>query len=87
MPEPVLLPGFAYDDGKAEAMADALAATLAQARLADVTVPDQLAALGIMAARLIAGSRLRTTPQRATSAVAAFTIAWLTSRIPPAKAP
>ncbi len=87
MPEPVELPGFAYDDGKAEAMADALAATLVQARLAEVTLPDQLAALGIVTARLIAGSRLRTTPQRAVSAVAAFTIAWLTSRIPPAKAP
>ncbi len=87
MPEPVELPGFSYDDGKAEAMADALAATLAQARLAEVTLPDQLAALGIMAARLIATSRLKTAPGRATEAVAAFTLAWLARRIIPRQTP
>ena len=85
MPDPVEFPGFAYDDGKAEAMADALAATLAHARLAEITGPDQLAALGIAAARIIAESHLRNSPGRVTRALAAFIVAWLTIRINPTK--
>ncbi len=80
MAEPVDFPGFHYDDGKAEAMADALSATLAQARLAQVTVPDQLAALGIVAARLIVSSRLKTAPQKATQALADFTATYAATR-------
>lgn len=68
-------------------MADALAATLDQARLADVTVPDQLAALGIVAARLIMASRLRTAPQKATTGLAEFIAAWAATRLPKARPP
>lgn len=45
--------GFSYDQGHAEAMADAIRATFDQARRFQVTIPDQLAALGIVAAELI----------------------------------
>lgn len=71
MPE-VPFPGFHYDIGKADAMADAIDALLKQADATLATVPDKLAALGIVAALLITRSRLKSAPKAAADALAAY---------------
>ncbi len=55
-------PGFAYDDYKAGAIADALEATLTRALGGQVTAPEQLAGAEILAARIIGGTWLRRNP-------------------------
>ena len=52
MPE-VPFEGFSYDQGQAEAMADTIRTVFEQARRFNVSIPSQLAALGIVAAQLI----------------------------------
>jgi len=54
MAQSVPFPGFAYDDGKADTMADAILATLAQLPAGSTTLIDRLAALGIAAALTLA---------------------------------
>ncbi len=69
-------PGSAYDVGRAEAIADAMRAVLVQARLFDVDRIDLLAAVGILAAQVIAASKLRTRADQAVDRLADFTRAW-----------
>lgn len=78
MADQVPFPPFHYDDGRAEAMAEAIRAVFAQARRANVTVPDKLAALGLAAAREIHDSKLRGDPQKAAQALADYVVAWAT---------
>ncbi len=73
------LEGFQVDAGKAEAMADAIDATFRQADLANPTVADKLAALGIAAALVIARSKLRSKPEVATTALAPYILAQVAS--------
>lgn len=67
--------GFAYDVGKAEAMADAIDAVFKQADLAGPSAPDKLAALGIAAALVIIRTRLKTAPKLAADRLAAYIVA------------
>lgn len=63
MAQEIPFPGFQYDQAKAEAMADAIEATLSQANAAGVTVPDRLAALAIASAVTIVRSKLDRAPE------------------------
>lgn len=79
--------GFRYDQGRAEAMADAIAATFRQAAIFEVATPDQLAALGIAAARVIMASKLATAPQYAAERLAQYVVACAATLSPPGKPP
>ena len=71
--------GFKYDQGHAEAMAEAIAATFSQADIFSVRTPDKLAALAIAAAQVINASKLAEDPQYAAERVRAFILAWIAS--------
>jgi DNA-binding transcriptional regulator YbjK len=75
--------GFKYDAGRAEAMADAIKATFDRAAVFQVSTPDQLAALAIAAARVIAASKLAKAPQYAADRFQAFLLAWYATREAP----
>lgn len=66
-------PGFQYDQAKAEAMADAVEATLAQNPPGVITVPDRLAALAIATALTIVRSKLDRAPEVAIGRIADYT--------------
>ncbi len=70
--------GFKVDQGKANAIADAIRAVLRQASLLDVATADQLAALGIVAAETIVASKLRGVPELASQRLATYVVAWAT---------
>jgi len=79
MPD-VVFEGFRVDQARAEAMADAVLATLAIASTLDVPAVDRLAALGIAAAKVIASTKLRSVPQVAAERLSAYIQAYLASR-------
>lgn len=68
----IVFAGFKYDVGKANAMADAIMAVLAQADLTQPTVPDKLAGLGIAAALVIVRSKVQRAPGQVASALATY---------------
>jgi hypothetical protein len=63
------MPGFAFDQPGAEALARALRSTIEAALAAGVSTPTVLAALALDAASVVARSGLRTTPGLAARAV------------------
>lgn len=73
MAQEIPFTGFAYDQVKAQAMADAIMATLAQATAAGPTVPDRLAALGIAMAIVIVQSKLDRAPEVAITRLGDYT--------------
>jgi hypothetical protein len=68
--------GFKVDQGRAAAIADAIRAVLRQATMLDVSTPDQLAALGIVAAETIVASKLAGVPELAAQRLATYVVAW-----------
>lgn len=77
------MPGFAFDQPGAEALARALRNTLEAAQTAGVTVPTVLAALALSAAAVVHGSGLRLSPELAAWAVAdLMKMALATERLP-----
>lgn len=72
MSQEIPFPGSAYDAVKAQAMADAILATLAQAELAGPTTMDRLAALGIAVALTIVRSKLNRAPEVAITRLDSF---------------
>lgn len=78
----VPFPGFAYDALRAQAMANAVRSTFAQAqRATDITLPDKLAALGIVAAELLLASHYRDRVAGPLEALAVFAAAVAADRI------
>ncbi len=71
MPDPSL-PGFSYDLDRARALARLLVPVLDQAKGQGATVPDQLAAVGLVVAAALRGSRLRSIPDQVVMALAVF---------------
>lgn len=63
-------PGFSYSWDQAQSLAAIMQPLLAAAAGASVSTPTQLAALGILVAKVIAGSRLRWDALKATQALA-----------------
>ncbi len=74
MPQ-IPLEGFQVDTVKAQAMADAIAATFAQADIAGPRTPDKLAALGIAAALVILRSKLQRSPEEVARKLADYIVA------------
>jgi hypothetical protein len=80
VPDPIALPGFGYSPGRALAIADAVSAAVAHARIPDVSVTDVLAGLAEVAAREIAARPLRRDAGKAARAVAAYIVAAVDAR-------
>jgi len=80
---PIALPGFGYSPGRAAAIADAVSAAVAHARIPDVGVTDVLAGLAEAAAREIAARPLARDPEKAARAVAAYIVAAVEARRTP----
>ncbi len=75
-------PGFHYDSGHAEAIAQALLTVLNTARAQDTPAMDQLAALGIAAAEVLARSKLARRPEVVAGAFAVFVTTQVRARMP-----
>jgi hypothetical protein len=67
--------GMKYDHGHALAIADAIEATIGQARQLEISTGDLLAALGIAAARVIMASGLQHAPRIAVQRLADYILA------------
>ncbi len=67
--------GFQVDDTKARAMAEGLDAALTIARAAEHRIAEELAALGIVAARVILRSKIQRSPEQVLRAWADYTAA------------
>lgn len=68
------LPGFRWDQARAEALARALRPALDLAESGEVPVPDRLAALALAAAAVVTRSRLARDPEAAARAIAALIV-------------
>lgn len=71
---------FRFDQGRADAMADALREVLRLARLHDVTAVDQVAALALVIADVLAQSSVAARPQVLTGVLARFIDTQVASR-------
>ncbi len=71
MPDPSL-PGFSYDLDRARAAARLLLPVLDEMPRLGATIPDQLAAIGLVVAHVLRGRGLTRVPEQVVGALAVF---------------
>lgn len=65
-------PGFSYDWGQAQSIASILGPLMATVAGANVTANTQVAGLGLLIAKVIAGTKLKNSPEAGIAALSAY---------------